>query len=127
MECYFDNAATTAVFPEVKELMMTLLDVDYGNPSSQHKKGLTAKDYERTATEQVAKTLKCMPKEIVFTSGGTEANNLALKSERHWHTAVRASILSRHRSSMRQCFPRWSSCRRKASRSVSWKSVLTER
>ena len=54
MECYFDNAATTAVFPEVKELMMTLLDVDYGNPSSQHKKGLTAKDYERTATEQVA-------------------------------------------------------------------------
>ena len=78
MECYFDNAATTAVFPEVKELMMTLLDVDYGNPSSQHKKGLTAKDYERTATEQVAKTLKCMPKEIVFTSGGTEANNLAL-------------------------------------------------
>ena len=126
MECYFDNAATTAVFPEVKELMMTLLDVDYGNPSSQHKKGLTAKDYERTATEQVAKTLKCMPKEIVFTSGGTEANNLAL-IERHWHTAVRASILSRHRSSMRQCFPRWSSCRRKASRSVSWKSVLTER
>ena len=78
MECYFDNAATTAVFPEVKELMMTLLDVDYGNPSSQHKKGLTAKDYERTATEQVAQTLKCMPKEIVFTSGGTEANNLAL-------------------------------------------------
>ena len=78
MECYFDNAATTAVFPEVKELMITLLDVDYGNPSSQHKKGLTAKDYERTATEQVAKTLKCMPKEIVFTSGGTEANNLAL-------------------------------------------------
>ena len=62
MECYFDNAATTAVFPEVKELMMTLLDVDYGNPSSQHKKGLTAKDYERTATEQVAKTLKCMPR-----------------------------------------------------------------
>ena len=53
MECYFDNAATTAVFPEVKELMMTLLDVDYGNPSSQHKKGLTAKDYERTATERL--------------------------------------------------------------------------
>ena len=78
MECYFDNAATTAVFPEVKELMMTLLDVDYGNPSSQHKKGLTAKDYERTATEQVAKTLKCMPKEIVFTSGGTESNNTAI-------------------------------------------------
>lgn len=40
MECYFDNAATTAVFPEVKELMMTLLDVDYGNPSSQHQEGI---------------------------------------------------------------------------------------
>ena len=117
MECYFDNAATTAVFPEVKELMMTLLDVDYGNPSSQHKKGLTAKDYERTATEQVAKTLKCMPKEIVFTSGGTEANNLALIG----------AALAHRRAGMRQCFPRWSSCRKKASRSVSWKSVLTER
>lgn len=78
MECYFDNAATTAVFPQVKELMIKLLDDDYGNPSSQHKKGLTAKEYVRTATEQVAKTLKCMDKELVFTSGGTEANNLAI-------------------------------------------------
>ena len=103
MECYFDNAATTAVFPEVKELMMTLLDVNYGNPSSQHKKGLTAKDYERTATEQVAKTLKCMPKEIVFTSGGTEANNLALIGaalapcgQAYYHDTDRACVSAFH-------------------------------
>lgn len=78
MECYFDNAATTAVYPQVKECIIRLLEEDFGNPSSQHKKGLLAKDYVRTATQTVAKTLKCMEKEVVFTSGGTEANNLAL-------------------------------------------------
>ena len=93
MECYFDNAATTAVFPEVKELMMTLLDVDYGNPSSQHKKGLTAKDYERTATEQVAKTLKCMPKEIVFTSGGTGTPPCG---QAYYHDTDRACVSAFH-------------------------------
>ena len=78
MECYFDNAATTAVYPQVKDLMLRLLDEDFGNPSSQHKKGLQAEEYIRTATKQVAGTLKCLEKELVFTSGGTEANNLAL-------------------------------------------------
>lgn len=78
MECYFDNAATTAVYPQVKALMLQLLDEDFGNPSSQHKKGLQAEEYMKTATKQVAGTLKCLEKELVFTSGGTEANNLAL-------------------------------------------------
>lgn len=78
MEAYFDNAATTAVFPEVKNLMIKLMEEDYGNPSSLHMKGVEAEKYIKTATSQIAKELKCQEKEIVFTSGGTEANNLAI-------------------------------------------------
>ena len=78
MEAYFDNAATTAVFPEVKNLMIKLMEEDYGNPSSLHMKGVEAERYIKTATSQIAKELKCQEKEIVFTSGGTEANNLAI-------------------------------------------------
>ncbi|MBE5945736.1 MAG: cysteine desulfurase [Lachnospiraceae bacterium] len=78
MEVYFDNAATTAVFPEVKNLMIKLMEEDYGNPSSLHMKGVEAERYIKTATSQIAKELKCQEKEIVFTSGGTEANNLAI-------------------------------------------------
>ena len=78
MEAYFDNAATTAVFPEVKDIMIKLMEEDYGNPSSLHMKGVEAERYIKTATAQIAKELKCQEKEIVFTSGGTEANNLAI-------------------------------------------------
>ncbi len=78
MEVYFDNAATTAVFQEVKDIMIKLMDEDYGNPSSLHMKGVEAERYIKTATAQIAKELKCHEKEIVFTSGGTEANNLAI-------------------------------------------------
>lgn len=78
MEAYFDNAATTAVFPEVKELMIRLMDVDYGNPSSLHMKGVEAEKYIKTARQQIATEIKCQEKEIVFTSGGTESNNLAI-------------------------------------------------
>ncbi len=78
MEAYFDNAATTAVYPEVKELMIKLMEEDYGNPSSLHMKGVEAEKYIKNATTQIAKELKCQEKELVFTSGGTESNNLAL-------------------------------------------------
>lgn len=78
MEVYFDNAATTKVYPEVKELMIKLLDVDYGNPSSLHMKGVEAEKYIKEATSRIALELKCQEKELVFTSGGTEANNFAL-------------------------------------------------
>ncbi len=78
MEAYFDNAATTRVAPEVRKLMNQVMDVDYGNPSSRHGKGAVASRYIREAQEIIAKTLKCEPKEIVFTSGGTESNNMAL-------------------------------------------------
>lgn len=78
MEAYLDNAATTMVLPEVSELMIKVMREDYGNPSSLHRKGLTAEHYIRHAREQIARVLKVQPKEIYFTSGGTESNNWAL-------------------------------------------------
>lgn len=78
MEIYFDNAATTKVIPEVKEIMLETMDVEYGNPSSLHRKGVGAEHYIKYSKDVLSKCLKCEPKEIVFTSGGTEANNLAL-------------------------------------------------
>ncbi|MCM1492211.1 MAG: cysteine desulfurase [Muribaculaceae bacterium] len=78
MECYFDNAATTRCCREAAELMMEALTKDYGNPSSLHQKGFAAEQYIKDAQRKIAKTLKCQEKEIYFTSGGTESNNLAL-------------------------------------------------
>lgn len=78
MEAYLDNAATTRVFPEVREIMVRAMEEDFGNPSSKHTKGMEAERYITQAGEQIAATLKCQPKEIVFTSGGTESNNMAL-------------------------------------------------
>lgn len=79
MEVYLDNSATTRVFPEVAELMKKIMCEDYGNPSSLHMKGVQAEQYLRTARETLAKLLKVSEKEIIFTSGGTESDNLALK------------------------------------------------
>ena len=78
MEIYFDNAATTKVIPEVKNIMAETLDEAYGNPSSLHKKGVEAEKYIKNSKDILGKCLKCEPKEIIFTSGGTEANNLAI-------------------------------------------------
>lgn len=78
MEVYLDNSATTACYPQVGELVYKVMCRDYGNPSSMHKKGVEAEHYIRGAKEQLAKILKVKEKEIVFTSGGTESDNLAL-------------------------------------------------
>lgn len=77
-EIYFDNGATTRVFPEVREIMSEVMEVEYGNPSSMHLKGFHAEQYVNKSKEVIAKSLKVDPKEIIFTSGGTEANNMAL-------------------------------------------------
>lgn len=77
MEAYLDNAATTPVFPEVKDIMVKVLEEDFGNPSSKHTKGISAEQYIKEAKEIIANSLKCQPKEIIFTSGGTESNNMA--------------------------------------------------
>lgn len=78
MEVYFDNAATTVVYPEVADLVLKLMKEDYGNPSSLHQKGVDAGNYIKKAKETIAKELKVDNREIVFTSGGTESNNMAL-------------------------------------------------
>lgn len=78
MEVYLDNSATTRVFPEVAELMTKIMCEDYGNPSSLHMKGVQAENYLRYARETLARILKVSEKEILFTSGGTESDNLAL-------------------------------------------------
>ncbi|MCR5116259.1 MAG: cysteine desulfurase [Lachnospiraceae bacterium] len=78
MECYLDNSATTKVYPEVAKLMNKIMLEDYGNPSSVHTKGVEAEKYVTEATKRIAKALKVNEKEIIFTSGGTESDNLAL-------------------------------------------------
>lgn len=78
MEAYLDNAATTQAFPEVCEIVQKLMMTDFGNPSSKHTKGMQAENYINEAKENIAATLKCQSKEIIFTSGGTESNNMAL-------------------------------------------------
>lgn len=78
MEVYLDNSATTRVFPEVAELMVKIMCEDYGNPSSLHLKGVGAEQYLRQARESFARLLKVNEKEIFFTSGGTESDNMAI-------------------------------------------------
>ena len=78
MECYLDNASTTRALPEVCDLVRKVMVEDYGNPSSLHMKGVEGERYIRQAEERICKTLKCAPKNIIFTSGGTESNNMAL-------------------------------------------------
>lgn len=78
MEAYLDNAATTRVSEAVREIMNQTMLEDFGNPSSLHRKGLEAERYIREAKEIAAHSLRAEPKEIVFTSGGTESNNMAL-------------------------------------------------
>ncbi len=78
MEAYLDNSATTVVVAPVKDIMIKTMCEDFGNPSSLHLKGVDAEKYVKKAREIIAKSLKVDEKEIIFTSGGTESNNLAL-------------------------------------------------
>lgn len=78
MEVYLDNSATTRCYPEVGELVYKVMCRDYGNPSSMHLKGVEAEHYVKESKETLARLLKVNPKEIFFTSGGTESDNLAL-------------------------------------------------
>ncbi len=78
MEVYFDNSATTKVLDSVKDIVVKVMTEDYGNPSAKHKMGMTAEQYIKEAAEIIAGTLRVSPKEIIFTSGGSESNNMAL-------------------------------------------------
>lgn len=78
MEVYLDNSATTKCLPSVAQLMTKIMCEEYGNPSSMHRKGVESEKYVRYAKETIAKCLKVQEKEILFTSGGTESDNIAL-------------------------------------------------
>lgn len=78
MEAYLDNSATTKVSDGVRDIVIKTMTKDYGNPSSLHMKGIEAEKYLKEAREIIAKSLKVQDKEIIFTSGGTESNNMAL-------------------------------------------------
>ncbi len=78
MEVYLDHAATTWCYKSVRDMVVKTMMEDYGNPSSMHRKGVTAEAYVKNAREIIAQCLKVREKEIFFTSGGTESNNLAL-------------------------------------------------
>ena len=77
-EIYFDNSATTRVFDSVRDIMTETMTADYGNTSSLHTNGVEAEQYVREARAEIAKSLRVKEKEIIFTSGGTESNNLAI-------------------------------------------------
>ena len=78
MEIYLDNSATTKCYECVRDIVGKVMCEDYGNPSSMHKKGVDAEKYIKESKETLAKLLKVQEKEIYFTSGGTESDNLAL-------------------------------------------------
>lgn len=78
MEAYFDNSATTRCYPEVAEIVVKAMTEDFGNPSAMHKKGVEAEQYVKRSAETLARLMKVNAKEILFTSGGTESDNLAL-------------------------------------------------
>ena len=80
MKVYLDNAATTPIDPLVFEAMMPVLKEGFGNPSSTHSYGRKVKSLIERARKNVARHLNCSPGEIFFTSGGTEADNMAIQS-----------------------------------------------
>ena len=99
---YFDNAASTPLRSEVKEYMIELMDLAYGNPSSTHAQGRKAKVVLESSRKSIAKHLNCLPAELVFCSGGTEGDNAAIAiaiadlgvNIRDWYGTAIAFMLS---------------------------------
>lgn len=120
-EVYLDNSATTMVKPEVAKIIAKVLTHDYGNPSSLYRKGIVAESYLRSAREQISLLLGVSDKEIYFTSGGTEANNLAIKgTARYYRRRGRHLITTKiEHPSVLNCFQKLE----KEGFEVSWLSV----
>ena len=78
MNAYFDNSASTKVSEKAIDIMLKTMREDYANTSAKHIKGVEAEKYIKDASETIAKTLKVKKNEIIFTSGGTESNNMAI-------------------------------------------------
>ncbi|MEO7557820.1 MAG: cysteine desulfurase family protein [Gammaproteobacteria bacterium] len=101
MSIYLDHNATTPLDGRVLESMLPFLRGEHGNPSSPHRLGRTARAALDTAREQLAALINAAPAQIVFTSGGTEANNLALKGVLAHHPHGRIAISAIEHSSLR--------------------------
>ncbi len=91
---YLDYCATTPVHPDVRAAMQPALEDVYGNPSSMHWAGRQAAELVRQARQQVAESVGCMPSEVYFTSGATEADNLALFGTLHRYAPARAHLIT---------------------------------
>jgi len=91
MDAYFDNSASTKVSEKAIGIMLKTMREDYANSSAKHIKGVDAEKYVKDAAETIAKTLKVKKSEIIFTSGGTESNNMALLG-----TAMAKKRLGKH-------------------------------
>jgi cysteine desulfurase len=91
---YLDHNATTPIDERVLDAMLPYLSSFYGNPSSLYRSGRAVRSAIETAREQVAALVNCLPAQIVFTSGGTEANNLAIKGFAYKNSACRMAVSS---------------------------------
>ncbi len=103
---YLDHNATTPVLPEVLEAMLPYLRNQFGNPSSEHALGRRSRDAVQRAREQVAASLSCRPDEVLFTSGGTESNNLAIRGSAAVAAANRRRLVTscvEHQATLRPC------------------------
>src|SRR6185369_17687564 len=91
---YFDYCATTPVHPSVRAALLRAIDVDFGNPSSAHWAGKDARERIDQSSADVANGIGCQPDEIIFTSGATEADNLALFGMLHLFAPNQAHLIT---------------------------------
>ncbi|WP_250673941.1 cysteine desulfurase family protein [Paraclostridium ghonii] len=94
MEIYLDNSATTKPYSEVVEKMIYALTTDYANPSAVHKKGVEVEKKIKKIRQEIAKSVGCKDKEIIFTSGGTEANNTIIRGITNLHKKRKNHIIT---------------------------------
>ena len=103
---YLDNASTTPLEPAVLSAMRPYLEVNYGNPSSMHREGRLARQGIEEARERIAKILGAEDKEIIFTSGGTESDNLAIlglaRANKHKGKHIITSVIE-HKAVLDSC------------------------
>ena len=94
MEIYLDNSATTKPYDDVVEKMVYALTTDYANPSAVHKKGVEVEKNIKKIRQEIAKSIGCKDKEIIFTSGGTEANNTIIRGITNLHKKRKNHIIT---------------------------------
>ena len=104
---YLDYQATTPTDPRVVEIMLPYFTDRFGNPHSRsHRYGWEAEDAVETARAQIASLIKADPKEVIFTSGATESNNLAIKGVAHFHKDKKnhiVTVVTEHKCVLDSC------------------------